>query len=550
MNRKKIYLVTVLFALVITSCKKQLDVKNPNSPTVDNATTESGIISFAQGGVYEDGFRTLKYGDGIFGLFYSGAVGFHEMMGDVIGAEAANGYINQIGCPDYVILDDGTKVLNPSAPAKQHDFLRSINLNGNQGQNTTYYEWAYMYQLNNVCNTILASVSKASFSGDAAAKKATMTAWAYWWKGFAYARIGSIYYAGIINNTAGATNGNYVTKEAIIAESNADLDKAAAALSGITNVADYSSLLGKLIPDFTQVGNGGILTIDEWKHNINTLKARNILVNTPVATMTTAQWTSVLTLANTGIQQGEKVFTLRSNATNDLLDALSGSVSAKTTATAAGGNTYKLSERFVQDFKAGDKRLANVKQTVTWLGNADRGNIFNTRYTLVDAGVAANNFPSGVIQFSNRNTGGYEMFLVGSFEENELMKAEANIYLSNLPAALASIDKVRNAEGAGLVAVAGTTSSVAVVKEELRKERRIGLAFRGLSFYDARRWGVINDISAGGGRTNAVVISNSAVVSTHATINYNFLDYWDVPDNELAYNPALAGSAPTKNPKQ
>jgi hypothetical protein len=255
-------------------------------------------------------------------------------------------------------------------------------------------------------------------------------------------------------------------------------------------------------------------------------------------------------LANTGIQQGEKVFTLRSNATNDLLDALSGSVSAKTTATAAGGNTYKLSERFVQDFKAGDKRLANVKQTVTWLGNADRGNIFNTRYTLVDAGVAANNFPSGVIQFSNRNTGGYEMFLVGSFEENELMKAEANIYLSNLPAALASIDKVRNAEGAGLVAVAGTTSSVAVVKEELRKERRIGLAFRGLSFYDARRWGVINDISAGGGRTNAVVISNSAVVSTHATINYNFLDYWDVPDNELAYNPALAGSAPTKNPKQ
>ncbi|MBD1392667.1 RagB/SusD family nutrient uptake outer membrane protein [Mucilaginibacter glaciei] len=549
MNRLKIYITAAFFTAAIASCKKELDVKNPNSPTVDNATSESGIVSFAQGGVYEDGFRTLKYGDGIYGLFYSGAVGFHEMMGDVIGAEAANGYINQIGCPDYVILDNGNKVNNPSSPAKQHDLLRAINQNSNQGQNTTYYEWAYMYQLNNVCNNILDLIPKATLSGDVASKKATLTAWAYWWKGFAYARIGSIYYAGLINNTTGATNGNYVTKEAIIAESNANLDKAAAALSSVTNAGEYTALLTKLIPDFTQVGNGGVLTIDAWKRNINTLKARNLLVNTPVATMTQAQWTSILTLATAGIQQGDKVFTLRSNATNDLLDALSGSVAAKTTATAAGGNTYKLSERFVQDFKAGDKRLANVKQTVTWLGNADRGNSFNTRYTLVDAGVTANAFPAGVIQFTNRTTGGYELFLAGSFEENELMKAEANIYLNNLPLALASIDKVRTTEGAGLTAVTGTTTDATVVKEELRKERRIGLAFRGLSFYDARRWGVINDVTAGGGRTKAVVISNSNVVSTNATINYNFLDYWDVPDNELAYNPASATSSPVKNPK-
>jgi hypothetical protein len=46
------------------------------------------------------------------------------------------------------------------------------------------------------------------------------------------------------------------------------------------------------------------------------------------------------------------------------------------------------------------------------------------------------------------------------------------------------------------------------------------------------------------------VISSTGVVSTNATIVYGFLDYWDVPDNELAYNPAEAGSAPTKNPKQ
>ncbi|MCJ8211259.1 RagB/SusD family nutrient uptake outer membrane protein [Mucilaginibacter sp. RS28] len=544
---KKTILTILILAAVVTSCKKELNVENPNSPTVQSASTESGVISLAQGGVYQDGFRELKYGDGVFGLFWSGAMGFHSMMGDEVGAEAANAYINQIGCPDYVILDNGNKVVNPNAPAKQHDFLRAVNLNGNQGQNPTYYEWAYMYNLINACNNILDIANKTTFTGNAGAKKATLQAWAYWWKGFAYAHIGSIYYAGLIVNTPGATNGNYVTKEAIITESNANLDKAATTLSGITDAATYSAVLGKLIPDFCQVGHGGVLSTSQWVKNINTLKARNILVNTPVAKMTTAQWTSILSLTNAGIGQSDLVFTGRSNATSDFLDPTSGTVSAKTTAPSAGANTYKLSERWVQDFKAGDKRLANVALTKTWIGNSDRGNIFNTRYTLVDAGTAAN-FPSGVIQFSNRNVGGYELFLAGSYEENELMKAEAKLYLGDIPGALTSIDNVRDYEGSGLAHVSGTTNDITVAKEELRRERRIGLAFRGLSFYDARRWGVINDVSAGGGRTNAVVIDNSATLNTKATINYNFLDYWDVPDNELAYNPPASGSAPTKNP--
>jgi hypothetical protein len=49
-------------------------------------------------------------------------------------------------------------------------------------------------------------------------------------------QIGSIYYANI-NNEAFKTNGNYVTKEAIIAEADANLDQAASALSGISNDA-------------------------------------------------------------------------------------------------------------------------------------------------------------------------------------------------------------------------------------------------------------------------------------------------------------------------
>jgi hypothetical protein len=122
------------------------------------------------------------------------------------------------------------------------------------------------------------------------------------------------------------------------------------------------------------------------------------------------------------------------------------------------------------------------------------------------------------------------------------MKAEAKIYTNDIAGGLASIDAVRTFQGAGLAPLAGLTQAQAL--EELRKERRVGLVFRALSFYDARRWGVITE-----GRKGAVVVDKTGKVNTNATINYNFLDYWDVPDNELAYNPATANSAPTKNPK-
>jgi hypothetical protein len=122
------------------------------------------------------------------------------------------------------------------------------------------------------------------------------------------------------------------------------------------------------------------------------------------------------------------------------------------------------------------------------------------------------------------------------------MKAEAKLYTGDIAGSATSINNVRTYQGAGLAAI--TASDLATVKEELRRERRVALAFRGLSFYDARRWNVITE-----GRKNAVVISKTGVVNTKATINYGYLDYWDVPDNELAYNPAATGSATVKNPK-
>ena len=547
MKKIQIIFFTAIFISSIVSCKKQLEVKNPNQPTPESATTEAGIIALAQGGVYRNGFRDLKYSDGVYGFFWSGAIGFHEMMGDAIQVEAANAFINQIGCPDKATLDDGTVVLNPNSPNTQKALIRNVvNFNSNQGQNTLYYEWAYMYSMIKACNSILDIAETATFLSEPATKKATIQAWAYWWKGFAYARIGSIYYAGIINNTAEGTNSNYVTKEAIISESDRVLDLATAALNTVTAVTAYNEVLGKLIPGFCQVGKGGILTTDMWKRNINTLKARNILVNTPVATMTADQWTSILTLTNNGVLATDKIFTGRSNTAGDFLSPTSGTVASKVQNALAGGNTYKLSERLVQDFKPGDNRLANnIAQTVTWIGSSDRGHVFNTRYRLINKGAGM----AGVKVYTNTDAGGEETFLAGSYEENELMKAEALINTNSIDAGLALIDAVRNSQGAGLAAVSNTGLTLAQAKEELRRERRVALPFIGLSFYDARRWGIINPVSEGGGRTGAVVITGTGAVNTNATIEYNFLDYWDVPDNELVYNPPSASSAPVKNPK-
>jgi starch-binding outer membrane protein, SusD/RagB family len=54
----------------------------------------------------------------------------------------------------------------------------------------------------------------------------------------------------------------------------------------------------------------------------------------------------------------------------------------------------------------------------------------------------------------------------------------------------------------------------------------------------------------GGGRTKAVVVNSAfGAVNTNATINYNFLDFWDVPDDELTLNLPAASSAPVKTPK-
>jgi hypothetical protein len=542
-NMKIATISLLLLSGMVMSCKDQLDIQNPNQPTPATASSEAGIIALAQGSVYKNGFTSEgnKYYDGVVGAFYNGVVGIHELMGDVVGAEAANTYMNNLSAPDMVTLDNGSNVPNPNNPALQKTLLRSVNVNAQQGQNPGFHEWAFMYQLNNACNTILEAVDKTTFSGDATAKKNAIKAWAYFWKGFAYSRIGSMYYAGLIVNTSSATNNKYVSKEALIAEANANFDKAVTAINGSGSSADFAAIVGALIPDFFQSNDlGSVPTASQWVKNINTLKARNILVNTPAATMTSAQWDEILRLTNAGVGAADPCFAGTTNSNADVFGPSNYNVAARAVGANASGGTYKISERLIQDFNEGDKRLANnFKQLTVWVGNSDRGNSFNTRWAIKDGG----NGLAGVMVYVNRAAGAGTIFMVGSHEENELMKAEAKLWKGDVAGAAASIDAVREYQGAGIAPISSTDA--ATVKEELRKERRVALAFRGFSFYDARRWGVLEN-----GRSNAVVINkDGSYISTKSTIKYGYLDYWDVPDNELANNPAGAGSAPTKNPK-
>ena len=546
MKNIKTFLFAAMLISTVLSCKKELDVKNDNQPTPETALTEKGILAFAQGGIYRNGFVDLKHSDGVYGFFWSGAIGFHEMMGDAIGVEAANAFINQIGCPDEVRLDDNTIVINPNSPKKQYDLIRLVNQNSNQGQNPLFYEWAYMYSMISSCNFILENIDKIAIPVEEATKKATLKAWAYWWKGFAYARIGSIYYAGIINNAPLSTNGNYVSRAAIIAESDRNLDLCSTTLDAVVTASAHTGVLTTVLPSFCQVGKGGALTVAEWKRNVNTLKARNILVNTKASAMSPAQWNSIITLTANGVLAADKVFTGRSNATGDFLSPATGTVASKIQNALAGGNTYKLSERLVQEFKAGDRRLVNnMAITTTWIGNSDRGNSYNTRYRLINGGLGQ----AGVKVYTNTAAGAEEIFLASSYEENTLMRAEALINTGSIDAGLALVDAVRISQGAGIAAVTGTGLTLVQAREELRRERRCALPFIGLSFYDARRYGFIDPVSAGGGRTGCVVLSKTGVVNTNARIDYSFLDFWDVPDNELAVNPPASGSVPVKNPK-
>ncbi len=99
-----------------------------------------------------------------------------------------------------------------------------------------------------------------------------------------------MYLSGIITNDpgTGTTNDNFVDHNAIITEANKNFDSCATQLSGIAPVGDddYDAVMTTLVLSFND--NADIVTPAMWLRQLNTYKARNLLVNTKAADMTTA----------------------------------------------------------------------------------------------------------------------------------------------------------------------------------------------------------------------------------------------------------------------
>ncbi|HTF17838.1 MAG TPA: RagB/SusD family nutrient uptake outer membrane protein [Chryseolinea sp.] len=555
--KTKIFILLTSFAL-FTACKDELsEVTNKNEPNASALDTEAGLSAFAKGGVYISGFgayyasiddqlgpRTGKNLGYVTTMIY----GLHESMGDVIYVPWGNQSYRYANNPTDFTLDDGSLVLNPIGISQPFE-LRLRNDRAYGAANTLLMEWTPMYFLNNAMNVLLSYVDGATFVGDEETKKATLRAWAYWWKGYAYSRIGSLYVAGIITDEANKTNGDFVTNQEIINEAMENFDHAIAELNGIGDTGPYGDVLSTVIPGYCQQGKGGIPTPDEWIRNINTMKARSLLVNKRVGEMSAGDWSAIGALTDAGIQEGDPVFVVKTTEdfNRSVIDPNFGSA-ASYTAT-ENGQTFFVSERLIQDFKANDQRMENnfALMTSPRVNMRGRGLGFGTRYYLVDGG---NDMP-GVVTYAHTDQYGVDdTYLAGSYEENELMKAEVLIQSGNIAAGTAIIDDIRTMQGAGLTSIASATKAEAL--EELRTERRIALLFRGLAFYDLRRLGIVDDKSKGGGRANAVVLSNvtgSTTVNTHAFINYNYMSYFDVPRNEIEFNEPKEGSAPVVGPQ-
>lgn len=547
-----------ILILVASSCKKQLNQINPNAPTLaGNVTNETGVTAYAMGGVYWNGFN---YGDGWLGnSYFSLPWGYHELMGDVVGGGAgSNNQTTTMGVPDSFtpdpVGDPATVVANPSP---QVSIIRNYNNTAStaSANNALYYEWTNMYAMINVMNTVLLQLPDVK---DLTADKlATVKAWCYWWKGFAYAQIGTLYYAGLIENKPNVIISDFKSHTDIITQSDSLLNAAMAQLKGISNQGDYTAVITELIPQQCQTGLGQPLSSAQWIKTINTMLARNILLNklspfvngNPGASITgasipaisSADWTAIINYCQAGIQNGDFVFTARSSATNSFFTAPSGTV-ASLAAISNQNSTYKVSERLVQTFQAGDKRLANFSTANgTFTGDASTN---STRYTLLD-GVTAG--LTGIPVLGSRQVGGIEVYIGPTYEENALMLAEAYIQSGQIQNGLSLIDEVRAYQGAGVPTVAGSALTVAQALNVLTQERMAALAFRGLSFYDLRRWGWSYGSAKGGGRWGNSLIYKGKLY-TNAYINYNYMDYWDVPADETVKNPPSASSAAVVNP--
>lgn len=560
MKKISLYLFALATMLVTSCSKKQLDQVDPNNPSPSGSlTSEGGMKAYGAGILARTIFDVPNSGNS--NILHI-ALTNHSLMGDEMFLPYGNFGFRWVNQVFNITLPNGTVSTNPFGVTQQAS-LQGFNSIGAGDRNAFMYEWTINYFFIQQANQMLASLNKGiSYEvGDAAAKRATFEAWAYWWKGYAYSRIGSMYLAGIItNDPLGGTNASFVHHDAIIAEANKQFDNCVTALNKISPASvagDYTTLMKALVLSFND--NGNVVTPDMWKRQINTYKARNLLANKKVASMTAADWGAIVTLCNDGIKSTDNIFNF--GMTPDGNNDLSNSWMHPFAFTGPNTQWTFVSERLVQEFKTGDDRFTRgilqlpapptVDPTYDLSAFANlrsRGYQFGTRW-------AATPIEDGGLYATGAANRGLSP-LACTYEENALMLAEALINTNQIDAGLAYVDAVRSFQTATLPATVGTGLNLADAKEELRRERRIGLFLKGVAFYDARRWGVTAPVASGGGRPGGIVYvptnalgSGTPAQAVPCLMNYSYMDYWDVPQNELDLNAPATGSATVANPK-
>ena len=542
----KKYSVFIIMIVLFAACKKSsLELNDPNQPSlIPNLalSTEAGLKNFSLG-VLQKQIATVP-DEGTTNIFFI-AMANHSILGDEGYTPYGNYALRWVNQVYKITLPSGEVVLNPNG-IDQKTQLQGFNSRDAGERNAFLYEWASCYYMISQCNQLLLALKNPDITvtGDLTTKVNTFKAWALWWKGYCYSRIGSMYLAGIINDTLNITNDNFVHRTQIMTEADKVLKDCETTLNSLSDDDDYEDVMDAIVASFDD--NGNVVTPDMWKRQIHSLQARNLLVNQKVRDMAVPDWQAVLDLADTGIAQGDNIFKfgMDPSGTNDVS-------AGQFHPYAFIGKVVQfefVSERLVQDFKPGDNRNVGTFQLfpVPKVNERGRGLQFGTRWDPIyieNGGHYATAANQGLTPWAC------------SYEENELMKAEALIHLNQVDEGLSHIDAVRDYQNSGLAPVSGTGLNITQATEELRRERRIGLFLWGTAFYDARRWGVTEPASQGGGRANAIVMvpgdqlvpaqANAAAVPCF--MEYNYLDYWDVPQNELDFNTPGPMSSPIKN---
>ncbi|HEV2482856.1 MAG TPA: RagB/SusD family nutrient uptake outer membrane protein [Puia sp.] len=551
--KKLLYILTA--TLLLGACKKTiLQLPNPNLPTPNGSlATEGGIDAFAMGIFYK--WIAFETGDGNIN-FFDIAWYMESNMGDEDFTPYSNfGSRYPMNIASITLPQPyNTVVPNPSGYANNLAILETFNSRSAGDGNSIQYEWDCFYYVNAQANTLLQALANPALklSGDAATKMKLLQAWAYYWKGYSYSKLGSMYLAAVIDDSPdstakGLTSNVYVVHDSVIAAANRNFAQAASIFNSITENSDYDTTFKAIIPSFNVPNQ--VITPGMWVRQIQSFEARNYLVNRKVAAMTSTDWTTILNLTAGGMLQTD--YTLRWGVAPlgipDLTKNLGFLFHPMVLHTALGGLSF-VSERLIQDIQPGDQRFTKGFQpdpTGTVVNVLNRGIQFGTRYSPID-------IEKGGLYATENYSSAATVAIAPTWEENALMAAEANIYLGNVNTGLQLIDQVRASQNSGLPPLAGSGISQDSAISQLHSERRIGLYLHNVSWYDARRWGITADVSKGGGRIGNIVVPGSLINQTAAQvlpcfINYDFVDYWDVPQNELDFNPASASSAPIKN---